>query len=1340
MKTLSLIIVLNFVCEFARAGATYVEPGFADVTFVNNANLGNMTAIAWAPDGSRRLFAARKTGEVRVVKAGALLSNPWATMSPIYAPTNSECGLLGMCFDPNFLSNHYVYLFVTVSATEQQIVRYTDDPATDTGGNRTVIMAGLPTTGTNHNAGCVRIGPDGKLYWTVGNTNNFAQGPVAMGENGDLSNLASKVGRANLDGSVPFDNPFYDGSGPNNDYAFAGGLRNPFKFEFQPTTGKLWVQVVGDNYEQIFAMDARDNAGDRTRENAQGAGLITPLIKYRTNTVSSDTKTIAVNGAVRSNNVVTFTTTAIHGYRKGENITVSGVTEATFNGQFYVASTPTTMSFTVAQSGPDVSSGNGTIVPLQISTGTSAAVTGGCFYDSTLFPAQYRGNFFFGDVASNRIMRSTLDTDNSVKTVDYFATNAQQFVDITVGPDGAMYWIGHNTTGAVYRMVPTSPAPGIVVSPSNLNVMENGSAVLNVCLATAPTGSMLVSLQRSSGNPGITFAPSTLTFTSSNFSTPQTVTISAAKDSDINDDLATLAVMANGLNTESVQVTAIDIDGTSVVLSSSSVTINEGQTGSFTIALPMQPTSNVTVNLSRSGDSDVSITSSMTLTFTNENWNVPQTVMLAVALDADTTNDSATINISGTGLTPSSVSVTVIDNTANAPQFTTNPITSAVVNAPYIYIAGANGIPASVFSLTTQPSGMTMNAQTGEINWTAASTGNFNVTVKASNGVPPDATQRFSITVTTDQPPTASISKPTQNEIIAGTNTEFYGNGIDDVGTIKAEFYVDGALKYTDNSPGHHYHIFGAHLLFDTTIYANGPHKLKMTVYDSAGQSGSQEIDVTIQNPSVVTPGSATATVGAPFNYQTQATNYPTNYSASGLPSGLSIDAASGLISGTPAMDGSFTVNLSVTNAAGTSSGTLNLTVNPAPIPPVPAPVVTGGNASGTVGLSFSYKIVATNSPSSFGAVGLPGGLSLDISTGQISGSPSEAGTFTVTLSAANSSGIGTAQLTLAVVSATVVVVAPVVQAMSASGKVGAEFSLQISATNNPTAFNAKGLPQGLSVNARSGLISGTPIEAGVFVGTLEASNSAGTGSGVLTLTISANQKPVFASGISVSPQPLVAGVEATLSAVATDAENDPISIAWDFGDGSSATGATVTHTFAVSGMYSIQVTASDKFGGSGTQLQMVVFPSAGESNPRETLLVKSVSLKMNFAADKHSSLKLTGTLPAPKGFAPAQAIVHVTLGGYDHMFTLDARGASLDKKLKIQLSKNNGPLKFSLTIDGAEFEPLRQAFPNANIPLPGKLIMLPLSVKLGEVTELQLVGILYTAKEGKSGAGKVMR
>jgi hypothetical protein len=168
------------------------------------------------------------------------------------------------------------------------------------------------------------------------------------------------------------------------------------------------------------------------------------------------------------------------------------------------------------------------------------------------------------------------------------------------------------------------------------------------------------------------------------------------------------------------------------------------------------------------------------------------------------------------------------------------------------------------------------------------------------------------------------------------------------------------------------------------------------------------------------------------------------------------------------------------------------------------APVITSATtASGTVGSAFTYQITATNTPTSYGATGLPAGLSVNTGTGLISGTPTAAGTSTVTLSATNAAGTGTADLTLTIAAARVPVIT---SANSAGGEVGVAFSYQITATNTPKSYGATGLPMGLSVNTGTGLISGTPTAAGTSSVTLSATNAGGTGSATLTLTIVATQ------------------------------------------------------------------------------------------------------------------------------------------------------------------------------------------------------------------------------------------
>jgi glucose/arabinose dehydrogenase len=557
-KFVLAVLLAGFLPTSARA--TVLDPNFVESDWVIANELYASTALAWAPDGSNRLFVARQNGQILIIKNGQLLATPFATVAPILYV--GECGLLGITFDQDFLTNHFVYVFATVSTSEQQIIRYT--ASGDTGLEKKTIVAGLPTRGVNHDGGALGVGPDGQLYWAIGDNGG------GLGTGPDLTSLGSKVGRANTDGSPPADNPFHDGSGGPRDFIWARGMRNPFTLAFQPTTGLLWLDVVGDSYEQIFIVRKGDHGGYSGQEVNQQPPNIRPVIKYRTNGVQVlPIQPTAMAGAVRSNGVATFFINTEHYLRVGEKVTVSGVADPSFDGTFYVTSVPSDYRFTVTQAGPDATSGS---VGATVATATTAAfggcVTGGDFYDSSLVPASHRGNFFFGDYNNigsepGRIMRATIDpATNTITSVDLWAKDLSNQVDIALGPDGALY-LATNTARKVSRVEYKPSSQGLVVTPLNLWMAERGSAVVNVRLAMAPAADVVVTVGRSGGDSDIgVSAGSTLTFTPANWSVPQIATVAAATDADGTDDLATVSVSAAGLTAETVTVHARDVAAT----------------------------------------------------------------------------------------------------------------------------------------------------------------------------------------------------------------------------------------------------------------------------------------------------------------------------------------------------------------------------------------------------------------------------------------------------------------------------------------------------------------------------------------------------------------------------------------------------------------------------------------------------------------------------------------------------------------------------------------------------------------------------------------------------------
>ena len=658
--------------------AATVPSGFSESTFGSYIE-GGITSMDWAPDGSNRLFVTAKSGPIRVIKNGTLLSTPFTTLAPY---TNSECGVLGICFDPDFVSNKRLYVFYTVNSSIQRIVSLTDTDNNDVADAAAVtVIDNLPTLGVNHDGGGIGIGADNKLYWGVGDLGN-----ARIGLDDDLASLASKIGRANLDGTVPSDNPFVDGAGGNNDYIWGRGVRNPFTLTFQPASGKLWVNVVGDDWEQVFRMEAGDHAGDRTRENNQPDGYLRPQIAYETN-------------------------------------------GGTFGG----------------------------------------CITGGTFYASNLFPTDHHGDFFFGDFNSGKIMRAELDGSNDVSNTVEWITDVSQAIDIVTGPDGALYYA--SLGGTIYRLVPTGPAQGIVLSSSHLRVNEGRQAVFSVRLAAAPSGNVTVAIARSAGDGDVTVAAgSSLTFTASNWETPQTVRIAAAEDADTSNDSATISASASGLTTRQVALTATDNDSQVLVVSATTLTVAEGGSGTVTVRLQDAPAGNVTVSAVRTGDGDVSISGGSSLSFTPANFSTPQTVTIAAAQDGDSANDSATVTISTAGAANRQVAVTVTDDDAQTPSITSTPDTTATINAAYTYDTTAGGTPAPTFTLTTAPSGMTIDATSGVISWTPTATGTVTVTVQAANGIGTPASQTYQLVVSADQAPVATITSPVANQVLSGAS------------------------------------------------------------------------------------------------------------------------------------------------------------------------------------------------------------------------------------------------------------------------------------------------------------------------------------------------------------------------------------------------------------------------------------------------------------------------------------------------------------------------------------------------------------------------------------------
>ena len=261
-------IVLSGTC-FPLDAAT-LPTGFTESQV---GGLSSPTAMELAPDG--RLFVCLQGGQLRVIKNGALLATPFLTLMP---NSLGERGLLGVAFDPNFLSNNFVYVYYTATspAIHNRVSRFTANGDVAVQGSETVILDLDNLSGaTNHNGGAIHFGGDGKLYVAVGENANGANSQT-------LNNRLGKMLRINSDGSIPSDNPFFNTATGLNRAIWALGLRNPFTFAFQPGTGRMFINDVGQNtWEEINEGIAMSNYGWPDTEGATtDPRFRTPLFSY----------------------------------------------------------------------------------------------------------------------------------------------------------------------------------------------------------------------------------------------------------------------------------------------------------------------------------------------------------------------------------------------------------------------------------------------------------------------------------------------------------------------------------------------------------------------------------------------------------------------------------------------------------------------------------------------------------------------------------------------------------------------------------------------------------------------------------------------------------------------------------------------------------------------------------------------------------------------------------------------------------------------------------------------------------------------------------------------------
>jgi glucose/arabinose dehydrogenase len=221
--------------------------------------------ITSARDGSGRTFILEQGGRILVRKNGSVLSTPLLDISKSVTK-GYEQGLLGLAFHPNYKSNRKFYVNYTSLHGNTIIREYktsTSNPdRVESGSGRTVLAIKQPYA--NHNGGMIAFGPDGYLYIGTGDGGSSGD-PGNRAQS--INSLLGKILRINVNGKtstrgylIPSSNPYVGRSGLNE--IWQRGLRNPWRFSFDRSTGAIWIGDVGQNkYEEINRASRKTSAG-----------------------------------------------------------------------------------------------------------------------------------------------------------------------------------------------------------------------------------------------------------------------------------------------------------------------------------------------------------------------------------------------------------------------------------------------------------------------------------------------------------------------------------------------------------------------------------------------------------------------------------------------------------------------------------------------------------------------------------------------------------------------------------------------------------------------------------------------------------------------------------------------------------------------------------------------------------------------------------------------------------------------------------------------------------------------------------------------------------------------
>jgi hypothetical protein len=566
-----------------------------------------------------------------------------------------------------------------------------------------------------------------------------------------------------------------------------------------------------------------------------------------------------------------------------------------------------------------------------------------------------------------------------------------------------------------------------------------------------------------------------------------------------------------------------------------------------------------------------------------------------------------------------------------APGITSTNTATFTVGTSGSFTVGTSGYPSPTFSESgTLPGGVTLDKTSGKLSGTpnSGTGGKYTFTITATNSVGTDATQTFTLVV--DEAPG-----------ITSTSTKTFTVGSSDSFTLTTTGYPSPTFSESGTLPGG--------ITFDKTAGTlsgtpktgtGGKYNLTITATNSIGTDATQSFTIVVNEaPGITSTSTKTFTVGSSDSFTVTTSGYPSaTVTESGtLPTGLSYDKTTGVLSGKPGTGtgGKYGITFTASNGVGTdATQSFTIVVNE-------APTITSGNfKTFTVGSSDTFTLAASGYPSpSFTESGsLPGGLTFNKSAGTLSGTPNTGtgGKYNITFTASNGVGTDATQnFTIYVDEAP-----GITSANNKTFTVGTSDSFTLTTSGYPSATVTESgtLSTGLSYDKSTGVLSGKPGTGtgGAYTVTFTASNGVGTDA-TQSFTIYVDESPSITSANNTT---FTVGSSDTFTLAATGYPSPSYSESGSLPNGltfnKSAGTVSGTPNSGTGGAYSVTFTASNGVGTDAKQnFKVYVDETVGITSAGSTTFTtgSSGSFAIITSGYPAPAFTLTGTLPSGVSF-----------------------------------------------------------------------------------------------------------